>query len=242
MKLNTYLITRFNIPMGFKGKDNEVVVPDDNWMEHRMDLFLKYCEPSVRKQSFKNFVWFIIVHEDTDKKYLDKICENENVVLLKGRTFPEVYQAFSKDFLSPNEAYFTMRLDNDDSIHPKFIESLYSAGKAFLENTDVMGNPFAINFRTGLDYDLHKKNFYLRDYPASSFVSVFSSPSADSQHKTVLDYHHAHIHKNINVVNVKTKEPMWMINIHDMNVGNEVKGEIVSQDFDLVRFGKTVSV
>ncbi len=228
MKINNYLITRFNIPMGFRGKNQEVVVPDEKWMEHRMELFLQYCAPSVERQTCKDFTWFIIVHEDTSEVHLNKIKAIDNVVVLKGRTYPDVYKSFLKNYFFKEEPYLTMRLDNDDSLHSEFIETLSSMAMALNNNRGVFGNPFAINFRTGLEHDISLREFFIRDYPSSSFVSVISLPCEN--HKCVLDYHHAHIHKDLDVVNIKTRQPMWMINIHDKNVGNIVNGKPLSND------------
>ena len=59
-KFTHYLITRFNIVEKTRVWDkNEQPILDADWLHHRLDLFTRFCVPTVAGQSEKSFKWLI---------------------------------------------------------------------------------------------------------------------------------------------------------------------------------------
>jgi Protein of unknown function (DUF3118). len=64
-KFKHFLITRFNVPL-FK-KTNVVI--SEEYLDKRFYLFEKYCFPSVKEQTDKNFTWLVFFDSRTPQKY-----------------------------------------------------------------------------------------------------------------------------------------------------------------------------
>lgn len=85
------------------------------WMDHRWELFERFTVPAVISQTNQNFTWIVMFDRDTDH-----IKDGPYLPLLVG-----------DDWLGDLQRYIqkpgwlvTTRLDNDDSIAPKFIETI----------------------------------------------------------------------------------------------------------------------
>ena len=70
-----FLITRYNLYIAsWKITKNNVKI-NNLWLDHRYELFSKYCYPSVINQSNQNFIWLIFLNSDTQEDYKKKISE-----------------------------------------------------------------------------------------------------------------------------------------------------------------------
>src|SRR6188768_508769 len=71
-----YLITRYNVP--FKNWDKDKAgnqVGHEAWMEQRMDLFRKFCIPTIAGQTKQDFHWLIYVDTEINEEHLKAIQE-----------------------------------------------------------------------------------------------------------------------------------------------------------------------
>ncbi len=69
-----FIITRFNIRVGKLGTDkNGNLTRTDVWLKNRIDLFEKYCLPSVVGQTNKNFTWMVLFDKISIQNYMYKI-------------------------------------------------------------------------------------------------------------------------------------------------------------------------
>lgn len=85
MLFEHYLITRFNLPIFFTLRNgNKVSACSEEYLEHRFELFEKYCLPSVAQQSNKNFKWLILFDVNTPQKFKDR-------ALAWKQSFEEIY-------------------------------------------------------------------------------------------------------------------------------------------------------
>ncbi|WP_031535728.1 MULTISPECIES: glycosyltransferase [unclassified Bacteroides] len=69
-----YIITRFNLrlfPKGTNGKSLNNI--DEDYLSKRLDLFERYCYPSIRKQTNQNFKWFLLMDIDTPSAIKNRI-------------------------------------------------------------------------------------------------------------------------------------------------------------------------
>jgi hypothetical protein len=220
----TYILTRYDIPMKFATGVQPVV--DDKWLTHRKSLFMKCCLPSVLNQVDQDFVWIIgfsdKFHDETVLGALPK-----NAKPLFCRSSDDFYRQISslvEAETTSEQIIISSRLDNDDAIAWDFVKLINNFSSFSAKLIHDFGGRIALNFRTGAVWDVDSNTYYKKDYPSSSFVTLFFNYIPGEPIKTVLDYHHAWIHKSVHVVNMPTPNPMWCITIHGNNVGNEVSG------------------
>ncbi len=66
-------------------------------------------------------------------------------------------------------------------------------------------------------------------------VSIHLSNDCDC--KTIAKFNHTNIYKEIPMVNITSREPMWMILIHDKNINNKILGnKLGNNDHLFTRF------
>lgn len=115
--LTHLLITRFNLNYG------DLYPYSDDWMAHRMELFARYCLPSVGRQEGRDFRWLVYFDRARSASRRDRIAA------LLDRPGTEAVFVDTPDEMiadlrarAPAEGLLlTTRLDNDDALHPRFI-------------------------------------------------------------------------------------------------------------------------
>ena len=74
-----YLLTRFNVIhkglSQYAREQRGTVVQTAEWLKRRFELFDKYCFPSVKQQSTRNFKLLVFFNAETPENYLKKIEE-----------------------------------------------------------------------------------------------------------------------------------------------------------------------
>lgn len=211
MNFTHLLITRFNVPWV------DGVSPNETWLKDRIKLFLKYCLPSVYKQTNINFKWIIYLDINTPKRALEILNAyiQYNTHLIKVSTFDEMKKQVSNDVLNlcDNNSKFviTSRLDNDDLFSPYFIDLIQ-------QNFIPSHNSF-INFSGGVCYHLQKQLFSEYTYPNGPFVSKIES--IENEVTTILDHDHTFLNADIQI-----NDKHWIQLIHKSNISNGLKGEI----------------
>ena len=69
-----FLITRFNVPLKIYDIGNENARGiSDAYLKKRFDIFEKYCFPTVKNQTNKNFIWIVILSDKTPDVYKSKM-------------------------------------------------------------------------------------------------------------------------------------------------------------------------
>jgi hypothetical protein len=124
-----FLLTRFNLKIAWR-KDKNITPIDEKWLEHRFYLFDRYCYPSVKNQSNKNFKWLVFFDLNTPDRYKEKIekykQDFENFIPvftdkeLIISTKDSIYKFLNKEITH----IITSRLDNDDAIHKDYIDRI----------------------------------------------------------------------------------------------------------------------
>ena len=213
------IITRYSIPLAFGRRESAAI--DSDWWQHRKSLFLKYCLPSVINQTDQNFEWFLGFHPSADIDFASLLPPNAHIIRCSSMNdFNDEVRRGLK-----GEVYvISTRLDNDDCLANDFISTIREFSFFHNLNRGILGDVYALNFRTGLVYDTEKNIVYKRDYNASSFVTLYESIGEEGVPLTINNFRHAHISKSVDLANISSAQPMWLINIHDRNVGNTVEG------------------
>lgn len=214
------LITRFNVRL-FSGMENQSY-NSPGWLDHRYRLFRNYCYPSVVNQTHQNFTWLVCFDHKLPETYR-KI--NEILARDYAGFTPLYMERFSTDQLwpvinaNPGKAnvLVTSRLDNDDALHPSYMEIVQSKVVA-------TENPYYINLLHGYNNNLNTQKVYkIKNYRTNPFLS-FVEP-LHPEYMGVYAIGHDSIRKSAfakSILNVS--ETGWMICIHDMNVSNQSVG------------------
>ena len=217
-----FILTRFNILLWNKDKEG-VPVRSREWLEHRFDLFEKYCLPSIIAQSCKDFVWIVLFDSTTPDIYKKKIelyqsdCPQLVPVYVEpqnGRYFAQIFRREVVKRLS-FKRIITSYLDNDDALSVRFIEDLQQRVATLLDGT-------FINYTDGYQFYTDFKYVMQIQYPRNHFMSVVEEGNPATL-KTIYGYgSHYYIDKikDINIEKIK-ELPMWCEVIHEKNMGND---------------------
>ncbi|MDR6636653.1 glycosyltransferase [Paenarthrobacter nitroguajacolicus] len=206
-----FVLTRFNVRSFYHKAE-----PTNAWLSERLHLFEKYCAPSFRNQTKRNFTWLVFLDSLSPAWFKEKIS-----ALSVGLFMPVYVEGpFSQDFLSrtidslcTTQSVITTRVDNDDAVANDFIETIQ---KCF-DGQSLM----FINLVNGAQYADNK--LYLRPYTKNPFASLIETP-LNGPPVTVFVEHHYRIDAYAPVLNVRTTHPMWLQVVHGGNVLNEIVG------------------
>jgi len=130
-------MTRFNVGLypkqmeqAYSDKLGRVPAEDpDRWMKNRFELFERFCVPSVRNQSVKDFIWLVVFDAKTPQRYLDRadrLGRGCHLVPLRAeRGHRRTLRLYAAHSLKPDTEYLiTSRIDNDDAIHRDFMKTV----------------------------------------------------------------------------------------------------------------------
>ncbi|RCW27029.1 glycosyltransferase [Marinilabilia salmonicolor] len=207
-----FLITRFNVPW-VDGKAS-----DEDWLSQRMEIFIKYCLPSVKSQTSNNFTWLIYLDVFTPEWALNQLKNNlpKNTLLITVNTFEQMKKQVRSDLTQINhqkaDYIITSRLDNDDAISPQYIELIQ-------QNFKEKHGKF-INFQQGLCYSIEKQIFSAYTYNNSPFLSKIERVNKGVS--SILAHDHVET-----LAQIQLDGNHWVQIIHGQNVSNGLRGKII---------------
>lgn len=228
MTQSVFIVTRFNLKLWKKTKNNQPTLSDE-WIRERMELFCTYCLPSIRVQTQQNFKWIILLADDTAVEYKQKILEisteykNLMPFYLKDvqtENYIEYISSLVYNMAKQENAnrIVTIRLDNDDALHKSFVEKVCQADAAEQSDTATI-----YSFRTGLQY--YVKNGMTLRFPWENnhFLALGQNISASNDYVNIFNFNHYHIQSfGFHFKCIDSGVPMWVEIIHDKNVANDI--------------------
>ncbi|MCU1507389.1 MAG: hypothetical protein QOG18_1762 [Microbacteriaceae bacterium] len=215
-RLNHVLLTRFNLPSA--GVESSIRARD-GWLDDRVDLFERYCLPSVLAQSNQNFSWIIYFDPQSPAWLLNRIdgYAAEGVcrpIFRASVDRPQLLADVRSASLAERDLLITTNLDNDDGLAIDFVDRLQRAEIDHPRSAVYLTNGL-ISSRDGL---------YLRHDRHNAFCSVRES-SLDPV--TCWSDWHNLLGRSMPVVELGG-EPAWLQVVHGANVSNRVRGTLVS--------------
>ena len=220
--LQLFVLTRFNILLWKKDKEGCEVRTVD-WLEHRFDLFEKYCLTSLMNQTCQNFEWIVLFDSKTHDEFKERIkrCQEKCRQLIQvfvepadGRYFATIFRReVVKRLKAPRVV--TTYLDNDDALDSRSVEDLQARAQRAIDGQ-------FINYTDGYQFYIDHKYLLQIHYPRNHFLSVVEKGNP-STIKTIYGYgSHYYIDKIEGVQIEKVdKLPMWCEVIHEKNMGND---------------------
>lgn len=210
------LLTRFNLPSrGFES----LVRAQEGWLRDRIALFERYCLPSVKAQTNRDFRWIIYFDPESPAWLLDRVHglnrEGTFVPLFRTEVSPsELLEDIRTVTGGGRGTLLTTNLDNDDGLAIDFVDRVQKAAHD-------AGNS-AIYLVSGLV--MGKGSVFLRNDPHNAFCSVSAPWSAPV---TCWAAWHNRLGQSMKVTSLRGA-PGWLQLVHDHNVSNRIRGRRVS--------------
>jgi hypothetical protein len=239
MSVSHLLITRFNVR--FLGVSPREYPCDDTWHLHRFKIFERFTLPSVQHQTNRNFQWLICFNEALQDQYRDfleraeKACDNITFLFVEPeRSHREVISRYITEHVATNYV-ITTRMDNDDVIGTKFIDSIQVSCQSMLAGIDadgvILNAPNGFQLETTFPYRRSRIN----GYEYSPFISLLSLKSKAEGGWHIHKYKHPEWKNHLEAVDISDK-PLWMQIIHSKNRANRIltfnlDPQILSYDF-----------
>lgn len=246
-----FIITFFNLKLWTTDK-NRACVQTESWLRHRVELFEKYCLPSIAAQNNKDFKWLCFFDIDTPIwlknrfTYYGKTASQFEPVFL---TAPESQEIMESDpdvncrtlrrhvlqrLSIDDKVVVTSNCDNDDALAFDFVSRVQHAA---MKRSDPK---FVISLDNGLQYFPHCGLVIRMRYPHNHFLSLVEN--IDGGVNTIKWYPHTKIRKLLPSVHLDNMDS-WLEIVHKRNVANslrittQVKYSFVKGAFDLHSFG-----
>jgi len=229
-----YIVTRFNLKMGWDADKRGVALLSKEWMDNRFKLFTDYCLPSIANQGNLKFQWLVYFDTDTDDFYKNKI---EKIAADFSHFIPR-YVDHHDSFLTDLETYvrakqkdghthlITTRLDSDDLLHQDAVDKI----QRLFKQQDCQ----IINFQTGIRFQLEPE-IRLTEYEwkTGPFLNVIEKLDPEKKILTGYAQRHDFYVKDYDVLQI-TEKPYWTQLIHDANHTSTLSGKSLS-DITLLR-------
>ena len=224
-EINHVVLTRFNLPT--QGVES-LIRAREGWLRDRVELFERYCVPSLAAQTRPDFDWLVYLDPESPAWLVERIR-----VLASDGLFRPVYRAtIDKDELVQDirdtvrprgDVLITTNLDNDDALAADALERIASV---------CSGEPRAVVY---LSRGLVKSSsgVYLQKDPSNAFVSV--RESWDSPVTSWSEYHNEF--PRVMPAHRLGGSPGWLQVVHGANVSNRVRGRLVAPQAYQVLFG-----
>ncbi|HEX7048590.1 MAG TPA: glycosyltransferase [Longimicrobiales bacterium] len=210
-----FIITRFNLRLRGIGADKrgrEVLTR--SWLDERLDLFERYCLPSVVHQTEHRFTWLLLMNEDTDLDVRERIegyrarMDGLEVAYLPPVSDDADLAVPARERLrEETRVVVTTRLDNDDALHEEALAEI---------RRRVRGRREFLNLRLGFLTDGRRARVISHKY--GSFATFIEPRSAEPV-LTVYCGSHGRM-RRIAPVRQIAGRPLWLRVIHARNVAN----------------------
>jgi len=202
-----FLLTRFNVLLpGHEKRDRE-------WLEHRFDIFERFCRPSVERQSCRNFHWLVFFDSELPEEYRRRV-KGFVPIYVQGLFTQSVVQMALAGLVGDVAHLITSRLDCDDAIATRYIEAVQDQ----FRDQDFE----FVNFTDG--FVLNGEAAYSLSYPSNPFISLIERTEG---FQSVYCGNHFLL-ANRGPIRQIARTPGWLQVVHDRNIRNRVRGKPVA--------------
>jgi len=212
-----FLLTRFSISL-----PEEILLPDNSWLEHRVQLFERLCLPSVITQSCQNFKWLVFFNSASRETLLARIRTyggygNFVPVWLDGPWDSDILRWAVAEYARGHEYMITSRLDNDDAIATRYIETIQDQFES--QNFEF------VNFTNG--YILDRQAVYACQQWSNPFISLIER---GQDFRTALGCGNHLESSEMGPVRQVGSFPGWLQVVHSRNISNRIWGNRVAAE------------
>jgi hypothetical protein len=210
------ILTRFNVPT--EGPESRIRA-HPRWLAQRVELFERYCLPSVRSQTSAGFGW-LVYFDPESPGWLRRRIEDwsaDGTIVPLFRTAVSIAELVSdiESHIGRDDAWLiTTNLDNDDALAADFVERVQRAPRTDGRCAVYLGNGL---IRRG-------GNVYARRDPVNAFCSVREHWTGA---RTCWSEWHDLLARTM-PRQVLDGSPGWLQVIHGTNVTNRVRGRLTT--------------
>ena len=208
------VLTRFNTAVGFAPSAKGL---DDVWLKERLQLFERYCLPSVVAQRGATFHWLVFCDAASPEWFKQKMSSYGALVSTLYIDGPATDEVIAKSVattgLASRPYLITTRLDNDDALgvdHLRLVQLKFKQ-----QEREFLIFPFGLQLYRGRLY-----NTYWRSNP---FLSLTEKIRADGSFTTVMCVEHNRV-REAGRVRTILSAPQWLQVIHGSNLLNTLRG------------------
>lgn len=215
-----FIITRFNL-RGMEDTPSSAKMIDAAYLGQRLELFERFCLPTVRSQTEQDFKWLVLFADETPEAVKARVAtyaaDWPNLVpvyLPRGSSSvgPLVVAPYLDE--SP-QILLTTRLDNDDGLARDYVAKVRRHARS--------NERLVLQFPMG--YVWHRDRIYLDRQEHNAFTTLVEPlpQGREGGFNTIYKGSHSDIARLGRIVDVDD-EPSWLQVIHDSNVENYVRG------------------
>lgn len=219
------LLTRFNV--FYKTKIQRRGYDPDAWLVERLEIFLKFCFPSILNQSEKNFTWFFYIDEATPahiRERLEQAFKPHPFIVLLSQHYEDFTLSSSLKeeielYLGKNFNYLiSSRVDSDDMLHRDYFFKL----KEYFNYQEFQ----IINFTKGLVYETDAGVISEMNHQYNAFITLIEKRK-ENGFLTVYHKKHTDYKNDKNLRNLRISIPMWCVVIHGLNDSTGFYGRVL---------------
>lgn len=218
-----FILTHFNVRRGDHRFDANgspidregVPVRTVDWLEHRFELFERYCLPSIVGQTNQDFLWFVRYDPREPGDCGARLARYSAYANLRPLPVKEWFSVAIEREISPDtECVITTRIDNDDAFHRDAVADIQQSCRP--------GTIEFLNLLNGYVYDHASGRVSPRARRDNPFLSLVENPRA-APLQTVLRFNHE---KTSQVAPVRQIDcaPRWLQVVHERNLLNRLRG------------------
>ncbi|KIA89928.1 glycosyltransferase [Kaistella jeonii] len=232
------ITTRFNVPTSVWTVTRDGAKPlSEEWMKDRFQIFRKYCLPSFKNQSNKNFIWLVFFDVNTPIEYQKEIEKIQKEFSLFHPIFVQNFEEMHQKALEIIPSFFTSEtqfvistdIDNDDLLHRDFV--------ATVQEKYIPKHDLVIDLKRGLQLTKTSENtaiitvFYMVANPFISLVEEIKKVGM------VMKEEHLKFRNYPNYTSFDS-EPRFIQYIHSNNLVNNTESEAERlSDLDFSDYG-----
>ena len=235
MRLRHFVLTNFNVALPGAGNDKGGrPLRTEEWLEHRMELFERWCLPTMERRTDRDAIWLVRharPESDVLARRLASLEERGGLRLVSAEwRFRDAIVAT----LEPGDDFvLTTRLDNDDGLHPEALERLRTfAAESLRRGTR---EPVFLDLPVGYSVSDPGGEARLLERPSNHFLSLLE-PAGPGRIRTARCIAHSRA-RELAPLRTVCREPMWIRTVHDRNLVNALTGSPVDLDRVLADFG-----
>lgn len=188
----------------------------NDWLEARLDLFERYCAPSIAAQTEQNFEWLVFFDPATPPAALERFRAavvgqgNVHVCFCDEWTHEAIVAAVRDQVRPDTDWILSTRFDNDDGLHEEFVDRLQREVR--------VGTREFLNYTTG--YIVANERAYLYRHASNAFISA-SEPLDGLQ--TPFITNHERLSEVAPIRQIEAP-PFFYQMVHGGNFSNKVRG------------------
>ena len=93
---------------------------DEQRLDKRIMIFNHITKTSIESQTYQNYEWIFFISPDLPDKYKNNLKEIKKSKLIIANKYADI----GREDIFSKEEFISIRLDDDDAIHPEYLESI----------------------------------------------------------------------------------------------------------------------